>query len=140
MPTVNEEDRAELEQCAGALGASGWAPFVTFDHLRSSWRRLAAEAYEYVATVDDYTNDLTSRTGLHLVQQCCSESVASRLVELLSPIDARFIRSTDADDVGVLGRYYSLSDDSGWWFRRIPKKGPLREYLADTEPAAGHEQ
>ena len=131
---AGQDDLAELERCASALRGGGWADFVTFQRLFADWRRLAGEVGDYPATVDDYTNDLSSRTGLHLIQQCCSRVVDERLAEHLSPVDAQFTEGTDADDSGVLGRFCRVDEDSGWWLRRIPKTGPLRTYLDDAGP------
>lgn len=124
MRALSTNDLAELERCASALRADGWAYFVTFEHLSSNWRRLAAEVRNYPATVDDYTNDLFNRRGLHLIQECCSRTVADRLAEHQSPVDAQFTSGTDADSRGVLGRFYRVDEDCGWWFRRIPRAGP----------------
>jgi hypothetical protein len=132
MRALTSDDLAELERCASALCADGWADFVTFQRLFSDWGRLAAEVGNYTATVDDYTNDLSSRKGLQLIHQCCSRVVAAGLAEHLRPVDAKFIEGTDADDSGVLGRFSRVDEDSGWWLRRIPKTGPLRTYLDDA--------
>ncbi len=129
MHGLDEADLANLKVAAARLRADGWANFVTFDHLLQSWRRLGQEVARYDATVDDYTNDLTARQGLHLLMQHCHPTTAARVAALLDSLDGRFQSGTDPDSQEVLGHFYKMDESSGWWMRRIPKAGDLRAYL-----------
>jgi hypothetical protein len=123
------QDLAELDTCAAQLRSEGWAAFVTYAHLLASWRSLGKQVAAYQHTVDDYTNDLTSREGLNQLMRRCHPMTALRLSAELEELDTAFRAGTDHDATGALGLFFRIDESSGWWLRRIPKIGPLRDYL-----------
>lgn len=61
---VPEEHRSEAADLTARLHDAGWASQVTVERLLQEWDRSAGEVSEYVMTIDDYTNDLTSSDAL----------------------------------------------------------------------------
>jgi hypothetical protein len=95
-----------------------------------NWRRLGDEACDYSMTGDDYTNDLGSRDYLELAIARLTGDVGESLSALLAEADKRFREFTIDDGDGTLGRFFRIDAASNWWWRRIPRSGPLAAYLA----------
>jgi hypothetical protein len=81
-------------------------------------------------TVDDYTNDLRSRDYLELAIARLPADVRGSVSALVADADKRFRESTIDDGDGTLGRFFRIDAASNWWWRRIPRSGPLGAYLA----------
>ncbi len=128
---LDPSERAALDRIAADLRSEGWATRVTVERLLRDWEALAASVDRYEMTVDDYTNDLTARDGLELVLTRCQEPLRSRLRAVVDAADEEFRSRTLEDDAGAVARYYQVTNDSGWWWKRKPAAGPLAGYLAD---------
>jgi hypothetical protein len=122
-------ERRRLEE---ALRAAGWADHTSITRELSTWTQLSVEVNRYRLTVDDYTNDLTSRDYLAEVTARASGDLRAALSGQLAAADDRFRASTIEDTDRRLGRYIRIGPDRGWWWHRRPASGPLAEYLAGS--------
>ena len=111
------------------MWADDWADFVTLSRAQALWSRTASKARDYGATVDDYTNDLTGRDYIERALEDLPEPWRSELRAAIAPADQAFREATEYDKRSLLASYFRIDDGSGWWWRRIPKTGPLATYL-----------
>ncbi len=118
---------ADIER---GLRAEGWAEHTSVSHELQMWARLGQTVGTYSMTVDDYTNDLCSRDYLDLALVRLPAEARARLTGLVAPLDEAFRSDTVADDCGLLWRFFRVGVDAGWWWFRIPRGGPLAEYLS----------
>ena len=93
--------------------------------LLGKWRDLGSaieRGYEW--TIDDYTNDLTTRNFIDAVIERASIPLKSDVEQMLKPLDDDFISNT----LPVVGTLPGVGVDKKWW-HRIPKKlvGDLKE-------------
>jgi hypothetical protein len=101
---------------------------ITADTLFNDWVSLVTEVEGgYADSVDDYTNDLTSRDLLEDLIRDSQPSLRAKLERALKPWDERFRRATRPDDEKALSRYFNIKDR--WWWHRTPAKGQLAVYL-----------
>jgi hypothetical protein len=126
---VPKEHRSEAAELTARLHDVGWASQVTVERLLQEWEQLAGEVGHYVLTIDDYTNDLTTRDALDQVLQWASDAFRSVLTERIASADERFRAATRDDDGQAVGRYFRIEKHPGWWWRRRPTTGPLSAYL-----------
>ena len=92
---------------------------MTLGGLVEHWERFATEVAEgYWGTIDDFTNDLTTRDVLEEAIGSLAQEPAGRLAEQLEPIDARYREVTTFDTEARLAEFFRLGD--GWWWRRLP--------------------
>ena len=84
-------------------------------------------------TVDDFTNDLSSRDYLELALRRLPVPAREWLSESVAPLDDRFRDATVKDDRGLLGRFFRIDQESPWWWHRIPRVGPLADFLAGSD-------
>lgn len=124
-------EKGQVDEIDRDLRAQGWATHVTVDSLLRDSKQLAASVDRYEMTVDDYTNDLTARDGLELVLAMCQEPLRSKLRARVAAADDELRHRTMDDDEGAVGRYFRVTDASGWWWKRKPSGGALADYLAD---------
>jgi hypothetical protein len=132
MPPLSAGQAEQLGQVEAALVGKPWIPEVNFEQALKDWRRLATQAVAYPWTVDDYTNDLSSRDYLEAVLFGCKLGLRDLLSRAVLTIDDDFRQATLKDLAGDLAHYYRVDASSGWWRRRVPCTGPLAEYLAET--------
>ncbi len=133
LPSFDDSEMAALDEIGRRLRAQGWADHVTVYRLLSSWREVASTADHYHSTIDDYTNDVTSRDGIELVLAACAPPLRDKLLHWVEATDGEFVARTIDDPGEAIGRYYRLDEASGWWWRRKPERGPLADYLAGSE-------
>jgi hypothetical protein len=101
----------------------------TLEELFFRWNRFITHIENvYNFTIDDYTNDLFIRNFFEIVITDCSTQLHEKLMSLLTPLDNRYICSTDSINEPLLPL---LESDLGWWWYRIPKKHTDRFYLLD---------
>ena len=132
QPTFDKAEQAAPEEIGRRLRAQGWADHVTVAKLLSDWRNLASSVDRYSLSIDDYTNDLTSRDGLELVLAACAASLRDKLHPWVDAADREFTERTETDADEAFGHFYRVDDLSGWWWKRRPTKGPLADYLAEV--------
>ena len=121
--------QSEVDRLTDRLRAEGWASHVTVERLVRSWDTLAAEVSNYAATIDDYTNDVTSRDALQEVVGWASPPLAAALSVPVGLADERFAAATTDDGGAAVGEYFRIAHHAGWWWRRRPTSGPLADYL-----------
>lgn len=126
IPGEHADEAAALTR---RLHDEGWASHVTVGRLFQEWGQLAGEVEGYKLTVDDYTNDLTARDAIELVLSRCSDQFGAWAKPMIDEADQRFTDRTAPDEEGVLGRYFGISEEAGWWWLRRPVSGPLADYL-----------
>jgi len=129
---LEPSEQAVLDEIGTGLRARGWADFVTVTSLLGNWRDLALQVREYTGTVNDYTNDLTTRDALEIVLAECPEPLRTKLKSAIEQADKEFLCGTQDDANHSLEIYYRINSASGWWWRRKPCSGWLAEYLAAT--------
>ena len=117
-----------LDKIGADLRARGWADFVTVPHLLKEWRDFASNVSDYPLTVDDYTNDLTSRDGLEIVLAKCPEPLCARLKQAIGEADATFREGTIEDAAHALEAHFQIGHE--WWWKRTPRSGRLADDLA----------
>jgi hypothetical protein len=123
---------AMLDEIGRHLRADGSAAHVTVVRLLRDWQTLAMSADRYVATIDDYTNDLTARDGLEIALGQCQGPLHDKLKASIEQADRDFVARTRTDDDNALGQFYRIDESAGWWWKCRPAAGPLAEYLATT--------
>ena len=97
---------------------------ITLEGLVSSWGQFVAEVEcGYEDSIDDYTNDLTTRDLLDEALQSAPERLRRTLYESIRPLDDRFYAATRADESGTLANFFKPGPS--WWWRRAPVNGPL---------------
>jgi hypothetical protein len=121
---------AMLDEISRRLRTDGWAAYVTVVRVLRDWQTLAMSADRYVATIEDYTNDLTARDGLEMVLGQCQGPLHAKLKASIEQADREFLVRTRNDDDDALGQLYRIDESAGWWWKRRPAAGPLAEYLA----------
>lgn len=125
-------DESEVQRIEAALRESGWADHTSLDREARVWTRLSEEVNNYMATVDDYTNDLCSRDYLAEVASRASNGLRGRIEHQVAAADETFRASTVEDTDKRLTQYFRIQPDDGWWWHRRPSSGPLADYLAET--------
>jgi hypothetical protein len=123
-------DESEVRQIEVALAQAGWAEHARLEREFRVWSRLAQEVNAYIATVDDYTNDLCSRDYIAEFAARASCGLRTAIEERVSPADETFRGATVGDDDARLGRHFRIDQESAWWWHRRPSSGPLADYLA----------
>ena len=129
--TPTQEDYASLERASQLLHARGWIAAFSLNEMIAGWDRLVREVEEgYDATIDDFTNDLTTRDWIAEIRDLVTERVRSSIDERIEPIDDRYRRTTRADGGHALSQFFRI-EGRGWWWRRVPKAdtGELARYL-----------
>jgi hypothetical protein len=137
MVTVSDEaptneDAAPLAAASKELHNAGWAKAFTMGEMLGGWRRLVREIeVGYTMTVDDYTNDLTSRDWLDLVLDRVTDPMRKRIERDLEPLDRRYRDATIDDGGAALAHFFRIDAKGGWWWRRRPTllTGELAEDL-----------
>jgi hypothetical protein len=124
-----DQHRAEADDLTRRLHEGGWSSQVSVDGLLRRWEQLAGEAGAYELTIDDYTNDLTTRDALALVLGWASEALRELIFSRVEAADERFRAGTVEDAGEAVGKYYRVVSRSGWWWRRRPTTGTLAAYL-----------
>ena len=103
---------------------------VTEDRYLATWRRIAPTVQdENDASADDYSYLLYCRTLVEQVLRSADEPLRSELLEAIRTPDDLFRELTEEDPDELLGHFVNLSRAEGWWYRRIPKQGPIRRQL-----------
>ena len=126
-------DESEVQRIEAALRESGWADHASLDREAGAWTRLSEEVNTYMATVDDYTNDLCSRDYLAEVASRASDDLRGRIEHQVAAADETFRASTVEDTDERLKRYFRIQSGDGWWWHRRPSSGSLADYLAETD-------
>jgi hypothetical protein len=140
--SFDASERAVLDEVDRDLSAQGWgkgwAVPLTVVWLLRNWQIIAEKVNQYDLTIDDYTNDLTTRDALDIVLVKCAEPLRTKLKIYIETCDREFIARTEEDIENTMGRFYLIDTSSEWWWRRKPKRGLLAQYLADEgrEPRA----
>jgi hypothetical protein len=132
QPSFDSTEQAILDEVGRRLRADGWAAHVTVSRLLRNWQQLSISVDQYKLTIDDYTNDLTSRDGLELVLSQSPGALHTKLRQFVESADKEFLARTHEDKEKSLGRFYRIDEFSGWWWKRRPAAGPLAEYLAES--------
>lgn len=122
-----EVDGDEIDAIDARLRSRGWSAPIA--KMAMTWAELGREVNSFRGEVEDYTNDLTVRDGLEEVRGEALGSLRSRLDRWLTHADWHFREATTGDERKLLGRFYSIQEEDGWWWRRIPKGGQLRRAL-----------
>jgi hypothetical protein len=117
MTEFDPDEQAALDKVSewlrGQGWGRGWATPLTVQRLLRDWQDLAIEVDRYVSTIDDYTNDLTTRDGLEIALARCDEPLHGKLQRSITAADAEFIARTVDDAEQTLGRYRSITAESG---------------------------
>jgi hypothetical protein len=131
-PNFDASEQAILDGIDRHLRAQGWAKHSTVEWLLREWRTLSTTVDRYKLTIDDYTNDLTSRDGLEIVLANCHGPLQSKIRAHIEQSDQQFLARTEEDTRKALWQFYQIDASSGWWWRRNPTTGPLADYLANS--------
>jgi hypothetical protein len=126
-------DQDEMERIEASLRRAGWADHASIARELRTWARLAEEVDTYTATVDDYTNDLSSRDYLKLAMASASVGLRDTIAQQVAPVDESFRQRTVEDMERHLERYFRIDRKDDWWWRRRPSAGPLADYLESAD-------
>lgn len=129
----SDSDRKVLIVIEDQLHSEGVAGHVTVRGLLRTWSWLADQAADYGDSVDDYTNDLTTRDILERALVMAPEPLRALLSVEIEAADRRFRDSTVPDELGKLGQYFQVDRREGWWWRRVPRTGSLASHLGCPE-------
>ncbi|MFL5799501.1 MAG: hypothetical protein ACJ77A_16405 [Actinomycetota bacterium] len=124
-PAPTEADFASVKAAQAALEARGWQP-ATLNEMVAAWVALVEHVeHGYNMTIDEYTNDLSTRGWLEEARPFLTERVQTSLDARLDPVDDRFKTATIATSKRLPG------GGRDWWYR-LPKRleGELAEDVA----------
>lgn len=94
---------------------------ITVEKLLSSWQRFVTEVEQgYDDSIDDYTNDLSTRDLLDDVLRAVPQDLSRTLLATIEPLDRRFQQATRADDQHLIETF--IRPGEGWWWSRLPVK------------------
>lgn len=127
MALMADEDEVRLIEAA--MRETGWAEFMSLAGALRMWTRLSHEVEAYAGTIDDYTNDLTTRNYIAGAASRASVGLRFRIGHLVAVADESFRTATIEDGDQRLGPYYRIESSAGWWWHRRPSSGPLADYL-----------
>lgn len=106
------EEDARLR--AGAASLPDW---LTPGEAVRRWAQLVAEVEAGYALPDyEYINDVAVRDLLEDLLRGAPTELEARLREMLSPLDARFIRATWPVDVPII----EYREPDAFWWHRVP--------------------
>jgi hypothetical protein len=92
---------------------------ITFNKLIKLWGDFITEVETgYCSSIDEYTNDLTSRDLIDELLQAVPDSTRSKLTTQVDSLDQRFLRATQRDIRQLLGKRFKVG--ASWWWSRIP--------------------
>lgn len=116
---LTAEEQAGLAPLEAQFSEQARRP-ISLHWLIAAWENLVEELEGGYAdeTIDDYTNDLTTRDLIETARTSAPDSLKTKLDSVVAPLDERFRRSTIADDSGVIRQHFTPG--SGWWWSRIP--------------------
>ncbi len=119
MEPMSREDQNAI---AGVL--SGVAEHVRAEgglgYLYRRWQEVAHKVQAgYDLTIDDYTNDLSTRDILARVLRAVSPSAGRAIEAAIEEADSVFRSATVPSERTVYGKPLDLD---GWWWHRIPKR------------------
>jgi hypothetical protein len=130
VTSLTDEERERLAT-AERMVSEGRPRPLSYERLLAAWESLVREVEQgYPATIDDYTNDLTSRDLLQEIVGACDESLREELTASIEPLDERFRRATRPDEQGRIAEF--IEPGAGWWWSRLPLRleGDLAADLA----------
>ena len=131
--TWTPEEDAILGDLSRQLRGKGWAANVPIERLLANWESLASQVNDYRLTIDDFTNDLTSRDGLEgALDLCRLDSFRERLMAAVEASDQKYRAATEEDGGAALSKYFRVPPSAGWWWRRRPRSGPLAVFLSES--------
>jgi hypothetical protein len=117
---LTRADRGLLRAVDANIAASG-EPWKKTIRLVTAWESTTADIEKISRRgIDEYLYDLMSRDTLAFaIEQFPADRLQSlrRRVELA---DQSLLNQTAEDIGGLLGTFYRLRPDDGWWWRRIP--------------------
>lgn len=94
---------------------------ITIGKLLSSWQRFVVEVEQgYEDSIDDYTNDLSTRDLLDETLRAAPQDLNRTLLATIEPVDRRFQQATRADDKHLIETF--IRPGEGWWWSRLPIK------------------
>ncbi len=92
---LSGEDRLRVDQFFRELVVSNHKRLSSLEERIESWRELVAEIEAgYPFTIDDYWNDVDTRTIVEQALEVLSPNGRSTLARVLAPLDERFLRAT----------------------------------------------
>jgi hypothetical protein len=113
--------------------SSGARRPITLAGLAENWLTFANDiGAGYWGTIDEFTNDMTTRDMLEEALQQLGDRDRKWLIGLVEPGDGRYTEVTAADPSGRLSQSYR-HDDHWWWHRWPLVPGELATYV---EPIA----
>jgi hypothetical protein len=90
----------------------------TLEDLSSRWSRFVTKVEQgYKLTIDDYTNELTTRDFYQVLLDNCAPNIHDKLLVWINSWDERFIHTTEKVEKPLLP---ALHGEKGWWWFRIP--------------------
>jgi len=93
---------------------------LTLDYLLNRWSGFAIKVEEgYRLTIDDYTNDLSTRDLLQIILDGSQPTTREKLSSWLVEWDDRLKKATK-EVIEPLLLSYEQGKKQGWWWFRIP--------------------
>lgn len=112
----------------------------SFRELATAWtqhvQRLVSEQDKDIAEssvwgIHDYIAALYIRDRVSVARESGQEIISEKDMSQLDLVDRDFTVYTELDHGSLLTKIEPVEpDDSAWWWRRIPRKGPVRQELA----------
>jgi hypothetical protein len=84
--------------------------------------------------VDDYVATLFIRDFLADALEDSEAAAAQALAAAVAPTDEAFRQFTQPDPERSVWRATRFEEGTGWWWRRIPRHGPVLEELRASRP------
>jgi hypothetical protein len=94
---------------------------ISLDKLLARWSRFVGQVEQgYQWSIDEYTNDLTTRNLIEEVLVAAPDDLRQKVEVIVRPIDERFAQATSLDTKQRITEFIKPYD--GWWWSRLPIK------------------
>lgn len=139
LPGLTDEELAALSAVPVPEGhgrvtslaelVAGWASHV--ERLSAESARTGADPDDAsVWTPDDFVGALHLRNRVAAGIAATPAPLLAAAERAVAAADARFTALTEPDDDGLLDAAVRPGDRlSGWWWHRVPRRGPIRDEL-----------
>jgi hypothetical protein len=128
--TLTSVEEAQVKSVEAQLSQRARFP-MTLSSLVERWSDFVGEVEGgYSSSVDEYTNDLTSRDLIDQVRESLPESVQFEMMTRIGLLDERFKLATQPDIKKALSSFFAIGP--AWWWARIPIKRS-RQYSSELK-------
>lgn len=124
------DEGQEIDRLIRTMQGSGAGPTSLSEMLRGWESLVIAVERGYDDSIYEFTNDLSIRDLLAHLEQLAPAPLATKLEQVLTPLDVRFDAATK-----IAKRPLAPSSAASWWWARVPRLqvGELAADLQDLD-------